>query len=566
MTAFDYHLTQETMDDNNDDKTIPIDNHVISDYVDDLDVMQVIDSKEIITELVNNDDPRLTFISPERAKSEAWSKYQRIYFKDIETNYVKCIVCNDIKKQTKYLGTATLLKHKCVKTYKPLFEDHSEVKEIYNDKQYLIELIKTSDERLSFEPKTGKSQVWTRFERIVFNQKATLYVKCMFCNDILKNTQNTGTASLLKHKCRSDDNTTGVRHRRSKKKTPKINFKDFLLSKKCKTIEDKIRIENQTLQLIIKKCLEVMDRCLCVDNSITIDKKRINVLLNAYNEWLSDNQDLDDLGDNINGNNFIDLFDNCLIDEPFRGINDIELSLDDPDYSPQLVSKSSTVFRTKQIKTKIQSSSVIASNLVKRKYQRNNTSVTIKCDWPECEQVFNNSYHLNLHRNKHLGIFKYKCCWPGCEESFPKKIKYEVHMSLHTNEKQYKCNFNGCQYETCRKALLQRHYFIHTGEKPFKCDWPGCEFRTSSKNGLRHHNYRHTGEKPWKCKWVNNDGTKCEWSFRQKTHLKAHMLKHTGDRPYQCEWPHGNCERRFASRQAMRFHSEKFHNYIIPMK
>jgi uncharacterized Zn-finger protein len=68
--------------------------------------------------------------------------------------------------------------------------------------------------------------------------------------------------------------------------------------------------------------------------------------------------------------------------------------------------------------------------------------------------------------------------------------------------------------------------------------------------GVRAHRNRHTDERPYKYSWPH-----CEWSFRQSHHLKAHMLKHTEEKPFICS----QCEHRFQSRQAIKFHFDRAH-------
>lgn len=56
------------------------------------------EDKSFIIDLVNKMDDKLKFVSKE-GKSEVWNRYQRIFYMNIETNFVKCIFCNDIKTQ-----------------------------------------------------------------------------------------------------------------------------------------------------------------------------------------------------------------------------------------------------------------------------------------------------------------------------------------------------------------------------------------------------------------------------------------------------------------------------------
>ena len=380
--------------------------------------LYLMEDKRFIMDLVNKMDDRLSYLSKE-GKSQAWSRFQKIYYKDIETNFVKCIYCNDIKKHNKYLGTAAMLRHQCAKSdSKDMDHSNSELilspknnkikdkensmvgqTERHNDKQFLLSLIESDDQRLSFEPQVGKSEVWTRFERIVFDNKETLYVKCKTCNDIQKQTRFLGTTSLLRHRCQK---------RRSHSKQAKTHQKESLLQKviqkqKCESFEEKVRVENKTLKTIIKKCLEMIEKCLCIKRTIVSEKKQINFLINCYNEWLFENQEFEEIEEN---NEFEDTSDHKLVEEESDGDEDYDQELNlDSDFELKEETK------RKIANKKVKSNSITASNSVKKKYMKKRVISVFLCDYPECGRTFNNSYNLLQHRNKHSSTNKYRCDW-----------------------------------------------------------------------------------------------------------------------------------------------------------
>ena len=404
-------VTVESFVDNEDQPLEQIDFSV---SCDDLALME---DKSFLIDLVNKSDPRLTFVTKD-GKSQAWIRYQKIYYKSMETNFVKCIYCNDIKKHNKYLGTAAMLRHQCIKNSQ--FQEDYQIRDniqdsntedisgpdlveftehYYNDKQFLQSLIDSGDNRLSFEPQVGKSEVWNRFERVLFNDNETLYVKCKACNDLHKQTRFLGTTSLLRHRCQNQ--RTVDRNLRKKRRNPKkkIILKNVNNESKCQTIEEKIRIENKTLKTIIKKCLEMIEKCLCIKSNIVNEKKHINVLINKYNEWLLRNQELEESEDN---SQLTDIFDNQMGSEEFiLGIEDNS----DYESTNQMKNKSNI---NKSVNKK--NSLVFASDLVKKKYIKSKTKGSFPCDYPECGRTFNNSYNLMQHRNKH-NPNKYRCDW-----------------------------------------------------------------------------------------------------------------------------------------------------------
>ncbi len=72
-----------------------------------------------------------------------------------------------------------------------------------SNRQVVKKLIKVKDQRLSFEPQKGKSDVWNWFNRAYFNGKATTFVTCKTWDDFQKYEKNWGTG-LSRLKCLID--------------------------------------------------------------------------------------------------------------------------------------------------------------------------------------------------------------------------------------------------------------------------------------------------------------------------------------------------------------------------
>lgn len=209
-----------------------------------LEINLLLDRSYLI-KMVDINHSKLTFV-PQVGKSKAWTRFERIYYENCKTVYVKCKYCDDIIKHVRPFGTGGLLRHKCLNyckkrkgtdAQKKLFltqETEDKTNKLINytlnnqqmissntnnafhnssdngfqlkagfmvDRNFLVNLVKTGDQRLSFVDQLGKSCVWDRFQRIYYDNCETVYVKCRFCDDIQKHARNFGTGSLLRHNC-----------------------------------------------------------------------------------------------------------------------------------------------------------------------------------------------------------------------------------------------------------------------------------------------------------------------------------------------------------------------------
>ncbi|CAG2105104.1 unnamed protein product [Medioppia subpectinata] len=147
------------------------------------------------------------------------------------------------------------------------------------------------------------------------------------------------------------------------------------------------------------------------------------------------------------------------------------------------------------------------------------------CDWPECGFAFKQYNHLNLHKDRHLGIKRFACTWEGCD---------------------YRCDNN---------RYLLEHRRTHTKEKPLSCSWPGCEYSANSQRGLMSHMRTHTGEKPYECPFPE-----CTFRASQSFALVVHKRKHTGEKPYVCA---EGCGKQFSSNSGLYSHRKGCNDYAV---
>lgn len=109
---------------------------------------------------------------------------------------------------------------------------------------------------------------------------------------------------------------------------------------------------------------------------------------------------------------------------------------------------------------------------------------TLKCDYPGCPKIYEDSNVLETHRR--VVHCKYKC--PKCPKSFKSTIGLAKHKDIHeeptqpcktcgkkfhsyvssfncknSHTKPYKCKF--CNRGFGQKHILTRHELVHIGEK-----------------------------------------------------------------------------------------------------
>ena len=229
-----------------------------------------------------------------RGKSSVWDRFERIFYNNCETKFVKCKHCDDVHKQSNGYGTGTLLKHTCgVFGDDSLMEDQELDQSIeanpLNDKTLIKEMIKNNDKRITFVKEMKKSEVWNRFERIFIDDFETLYVKCKYCECVQKHTLSGGTQGLRKHRCPSllgnDTTLTLLTEVKSVPINCDIIEENTIIDKKdwIKHLTE----ENNTLKEMVEKCLNIIDNCLCVNKYSSKQRKEVNLLVNKYNNCFS---------------------------------------------------------------------------------------------------------------------------------------------------------------------------------------------------------------------------------------------------------------------------------------
>jgi len=171
-----------------------------------------------------------------------------------------------------------------------------------------------------------------------------------------------------------------------------------------------------------------------------------------------------------------------------------------------------------------------------------------ECDL--CEKKFKWKQALNVHKQKHTGIYRKHPC-KECDKTFNSaaaayshvklchterlachhcgklicgKKNLEIHIAtVHLGERSYLCDICGDALKS--QGALKKHRKIHTGEKPYVCDSCGKSF--SSCGAMTTHKKKH-GPKTQEC-------DECHKTFTLKSTLKAHKLLHSGEKPHKCE-------------------------------
>ncbi|XP_077113112.1 uncharacterized protein LOC143768306 [Ranitomeya variabilis] len=139
----------------------------------------------------------------------------------------------------------------------------------------------------------------------------------------------------------------------------------------------------------------------------------------------------------------------------------------------------------------------------------------------ECEESFNQKYHLVRHQSSHKEEMPFSCS--ECGKCFIQQSDLVRHLRTHTGEKPFSCS--ECEKSFNQKYHLVRHQSSHKEEKPFSCSECGKCFIQQSD--LVRHLRTHTGVKPFSC-------SECGKCFNQKCHLVSHQRTHTGQKPFSC--------------------------------
>ena len=384
-----------------------------------------------------------------KGKSCVWNRFDRIFYNNCETKFVKCKHCDDVQKHCNGYGTGALLKHRCGVFDDNLFienEDSLEENPL-NNKTVIKEMVKNNDQRISFVKEIKKSEVWNRFERIFIDDFETLYVKCKYCECVQKQTRSGGTQGLRKHRCPSfQDNSSEFK---SDEKSD--SFDEQIIDEN--TINDEkdyikhLTEENNTLKQIVEKCLNIIDDCLCVNKYSSQQRREVNVLVNKYNKLfklksfakMSQNEENVEINERIlNSNKFLS-FNSNNRKSNMNSMNEINL------YRKK--------FKRRQQMT----------NSIKNKYE-----MRYICDWTECGKRFRLEKHLKEHRDTiHLNIKNHDCQWPGCEESFLRKSQLNVHILKYHSNARFSCD--QCSYKTTYKGreLLISMLLISNSEDLF---------------------------------------------------------------------------------------------------
>jgi hypothetical protein len=72
-------------------------------------------------------------------------------------------------------------------------------KEDINKKDFIKKLIANKSDLISFGQNKGKSEVWKTFDKIIYENKDTNFVKCKNCDDLFKYNVKSGNSTLIRH-------------------------------------------------------------------------------------------------------------------------------------------------------------------------------------------------------------------------------------------------------------------------------------------------------------------------------------------------------------------------------
>ena len=114
-----------------------------------------------------------------------------------------------------------------------------------------------------------------------------------------------------------------------------------------------------------------------------------------------------------------------------------------------------------------------------------------------------------------------------CDEEFEDSKSLNVHRRIHLGEKRFKCSH--CNYTAeAGSDTLTSHMRTHFQEKPYKCPEPGCHYAFVTSGRLERHSVVHSGEKPFVCQ-------ACDEEFDQSTDFTIHMEYHRVPQGYNYE-------------------------------
>ncbi|XP_013196373.2 zinc finger protein 41 isoform X1 [Amyelois transitella] len=147
------------------------------------------------------------------------------------------------------------------------------------------------------------------------------------------------------------------------------------------------------------------------------------------------------------------------------------------------------------------------------------------------------SHRLRSHPEAAARALALRCA--ECGRTFAHLNSLRRHLRAHSGERNFLCN-------VCGKALSSRehlkfHIRIHTGYKPNVCKTCGKGF--VKKCNLTLHERVHSGEKPHVC-------SHCGKAFSQRSTLVIHERYHSGARPYVCAL----CGRGFVAKGLLSMH------------
>lgn len=176
----------------------------------------------------------------------------------------------------------------------------------------------------------------------------------------------------------------------------------------------------------------------------------------------------------------------------------------------------------------------------------NVVTVQMVCNFPKCNQLFDNEIELRSHEIIHKKII------PN-----DNNMIYGYIIKIRDDNKldNYLCVWPQCQYRTTDTNLMSSHLGLHLGSKPFKCHYINCFERFASKNQWKTHQLSHyyhiyrelNSNFSYCCLW-NNCSTKTD----SVESIEKHIENHFKTKSFKCDQQ--NCNKEFANKSLLTAH------------
>ncbi len=93
-------------------------------------------TKELIQQLIKNEDTSLAFVKPQTLSSSVWQYFSWIYINNKKQDFVSCDICKDVLHHSSTDGTSSMIKHqkKCQTSNKKDQNEYVNIREYFRPK------------------------------------------------------------------------------------------------------------------------------------------------------------------------------------------------------------------------------------------------------------------------------------------------------------------------------------------------------------------------------------------------------------------------------------------------